>query len=819
MYYRNKEDHQRIKNCLDSLYKSKEGALEIRKCRFVVDMEDDSDILKNTKATTKTVEDILSRYKLYEYQQPILQPLLVVSDDNVGIMSSLIAYITNYIKKLLYSMREIIINAHHPYKKDLNYSYSDIYEHFKNIYNKIDKIIINYNDFHLYCAYIEILYFCYEKMPHKCLKCMISEQIKRMYCPLEDRIFIPQIETNFTFYTKIFTTLYNDILENSPTSIKFTDYVSFMPTKLYDKYKTEFVRKLDDNITYNNDGTIKKQPINTLHGILNPTITKEKQITLEQYCETILKGEFVKHYENFKKQHKTPTLTKFVRDSIIDNLSNQTDLNEIKNTYIDIFDWHICEYRRIKDDVNIDYRWKLIYQNFILNNHNALYNIKLDNVVEITDEYLNLSNVDRETRYKYNANYMTISNKFIYGINSYIQEYFLTPTKKLIQLYLIHIFDIKIELKPENYSAINKILIAKDEYKLYYCIVYLFILCNYDIEITITQITTNLQQINETKKKLYRDILTKISIINIEEYKLLILQEEKLTIEQIIHHIKIIFYIDKFLNISTAKYLPKDKLYDVKPWCYGRTKIIKDKHHFMDFPFYRTAWEVRYLDEKLTFYDMINQSTNFCMGHNTDTLISGVLILNDNKKLPTQYYHIEKEYGLAQGFELIGILLINLIEDTFNVQYIILVLFDLSSTTDTILLLSHRGGEYKTGSITEKFSTTTKELYTITQIYGALTFQSKIMPNIIVFVPAPNNKLIESMLRKKNKQGKLLEPNQPSLYYDWITEMNEVKIWQNFPRNNLDLDMKYCITKQDESTEPYIPNPLITKICTQQIYV
>ena len=176
MYSRNKEDHQRIKNCLDSLYKNKEGALEIRKCRFVVDMEDDSDILKNTKATTKTVEDILSRYKLYEYEQPILQPLLVVSNDNVRIMSSLIAYIRNYIKELLSYMYNIIINANHPYKKDLNYSSSDRYEHFTNIYEKIDKIIINYtdyNDFHVYCAYIEILYFCYKKMPQKCLKCMI----------------------------------------------------------------------------------------------------------------------------------------------------------------------------------------------------------------------------------------------------------------------------------------------------------------------------------------------------------------------------------------------------------------------------------------------------------------------------------------------------------------------------------------------------------------------------------------------------------------------------------------------------------------------
>jgi hypothetical protein len=795
----------------------------------VVDMEDDSNILKNTKATTKTIEDILSRYELYEYQQPILQPLLVVSDDNVGIMSSLIAYITNYIKGLLSRMRTIIINANFPYKKDLNYSSSDINKHFTNIYNKIHKIINNYtdyNEFHLYCAYIEILYFCYEKMPHKCLKCMITEQVKRMYCPLEDRIFIPQIKTDFTFYTKIFTTLYNDTLENRPESIIFTDYVSFMPTKLYDKYKTEFVRKFDDNITYNNDGTIKAQPINTLHGILNPTITKEKQITLEQYCETILKGEFVKHYENFKKQHKTPTPTKFVRYSIIDNLSDQTDLNEIKNTYIDIFDWHICEYRRIKNDITIHKKWKLIYQNFILNNHNALYNIKLDNVAEITDEYLNLSNVDRETRYKYNANYMAISNKFIYGINSYIQEYFLTHTKRLIQSYLIHIFDIPDEQKLENYSTINKKLMEKDEYKLYYCIVYLFILCNYNIKDTIKQITTNIPENYEIQK--YSDILKKIEDFNMYYIKIKELihlrrqvsADEKLTIEQIIYHIKIIFYIDKFLNIGT-KYLPKDKLYDIKPWCYGRTKIIKDKYHFVDFPFYRTTEEAQNIDEKLTFYDMINQSTNFCMGHNTDTLISGLLILKDPKdiKLPTQYYHIENEYGLNPGFELIGILLINLIEDKFNIQYIILVLFDLSSTTDTILLLSHRGGEYKTGSITEKFSTTTKELYAITQIYGALTFQSKIMPNIIVFVPAPNNKLIKSCYAKKNKQGKLLEPNQPSLYYDWITEMDEVKILQNFPRNNLVLDTKYCITKQDESKEPYIPNPIITKICTQRISV
>ena len=767
-----------------------------------------------TEIKKKLSDLYTTHYKKYKLKEPLLQKKLDLQNFKSSYDNK--TYFLPYIKEQIEQIFTNILQANTPYKKDLTYTQEEITAHKESVIDKINKFT-TYEEAYEYYLYIEILYFCHKILIENKFT-MLSEQVRRMKCPLTDLIFVPQI--TFTkpkyikFYIKIFTTLYNTYTLKTPKQI-INSFMTFTPTNNYEELKHTIVRNITDT-EYTNDGEIKKPNFrNVLHGVINQSITLAKKITLEEYIE-ILKTELLKEYNKFKQFKPSGSMTEYIHYSIINKLSNQTDLNEIKKTYEQVFQYHIDEYKRLLLLQEIDKRWLDLYKYFIITNHNALYIIELAN---IDNEYLDLTNETRSYKYHYDNNFMKVSSNFLFGFGaSFKRKFFPTEHDKLIQEYLIKIYNKylhhynlpQIPIEKLQYYEINKFLINLPYYKLYYLVICLFIFNNYDFEQTITDIIEHnnkylqISDITQQNVNFYLHIITFIRNELLSGNKSYKLPDKTLEAKnKLLYHISIMIHIDKFLNISTDKYLPSEKLTNINPFCYGRTTIMLEKYNFESYPFYRTYCETIQLNEKIAFNTSINQAINFYMGHSTQTLVSGLIILNDNdntQELPTQYYHVEREYGFSDNDELIGIIEIDLIDGNFKSKYIIfIILYD--DKTSAIVLFSHRGRDYETGSITELFSTFTKELHAIIIDYGASIFRSKIIPNILLVVPAANTKQLEPMLRKKNNQGyRRKNKKERPLFYDFKTELTPVDITLQYPVNTLKLtsDCKLIIEESKD---------------------
>jgi len=319
--------------------------------------------------------------------------------------------ITSFIEKLF----EHVIIANN--SSNNTYTVPEIQEYKKNILDSVENPIDTD-----YLEYIKNLYIYYQTSNKEELYYMLKKGGMTESQKIEYLLFTPKSTNRKTnnFYKKFV----NSLLE-IPDLQKLNDYISINLFKNYNIHKDKVVYGCSDT-TYTDDGKIVIDKYDGSYRALSSYLLKKcdtnQKLTVEININTI--------FEEYTKLFNTDD-EKSIRDleynSYLSNISNQTDINlydpnTVKKVLINIFTYHLSEYKRIVSIGIGNQNWLNIFEQYLIDCHNVLfYNNKIQKI-DLTYELHDSKN--HQLIYEYDNNYMKICDNFQFGIGKYINMIF-----------------------------------------------------------------------------------------------------------------------------------------------------------------------------------------------------------------------------------------------------------------------------------------------------------------------------------------------------------------------------------------------------------